>query len=342
MVQAPDRSTLLTSLLGELAKDSDLEPPTLPSDGIPPRTIDYLLRLIVHPYTTSPKNHPAILKTTLPGNTGVTPTGDRALSIGTFQVYQRCQTTTLAEALADLKKFVSVYDSESRTTSSLANIGYWLLSCSLQGNIPCLQTKIDHLEDLQRRLPPWLGPQNVQVYMRYFGQTIRTDPDGRLVEDCYASAQPSLVHTYIFRFKEKAWECYEFLDFQRKDTEMEAIISTATKDSGFKNLWLRRPDLQDLEYIVTLAGMLGSLNAATGGLPQANHAIPLVCLWSDVPFRKVLIYYIAVVRDIAQDTLYAQCPFTSRSQLFKTSSTIIYERAVFTTAYALMMASIEE
>ena len=114
MTLPPDRSPLLTSLLGELAKDRDLEPPVLPDDGIPPRTTDYLLRLIVHPYTTSPTNHPAILKTT-PDNVRKTPTRGVPSSNGTFQVYMRSQTTTLSQALEDLKKFVSVYDSERQS-----------------------------------------------------------------------------------------------------------------------------------------------------------------------------------------------------------------------------------
>jgi hypothetical protein len=102
---APDRTQLLRKLLEGLAQISDLKPPTLPlSLDIP--TIDYLLRLVIHPFATSP-SHPALRKE-------VTRTVINNSSRSSCQIYMRCRPTTLGQLLSDMKRFVGVYESEYR------------------------------------------------------------------------------------------------------------------------------------------------------------------------------------------------------------------------------------
>lgn len=96
------RFLLLQNLLRQLAQDSDLEPPTLPP-GLSDDTVDYLLRLIVHPYTTSP-DHPALIKSSK----------SKSKSKGSFEVYMRCRDSTVEDELLNLKKFISVYEGERR------------------------------------------------------------------------------------------------------------------------------------------------------------------------------------------------------------------------------------
>jgi hypothetical protein len=64
-VNEADRAPLLLSILTEFAEQLSLLHPTLPS-GLPSRTVDYLLRLAVHPYTTNPEGHPALQRCETP------------------------------------------------------------------------------------------------------------------------------------------------------------------------------------------------------------------------------------------------------------------------------------
>jgi hypothetical protein len=67
------REQLLRLIVRELAQDQGLRPPN--NISLPPITVDYLLRLLVHPFTTPP-DHPALRL---------------SLESKDFQLYMRCR-----------------------------------------------------------------------------------------------------------------------------------------------------------------------------------------------------------------------------------------------------------
>ena len=98
------------------------------------------------------------------------------------------------------------------------------------------------------------------VYTRYFGQTIATDPLGRIQQDKNALSQTTLFKTWCQRFFTGDFVVHEFLDL-RVELDAERFSSTT---------WLKRPDLWNREYMVAFAGCLGSMNSAPGGMPQVQ------------------------------------------------------------------------
>jgi hypothetical protein len=54
--------------------------------------------------------------------------------------------------------------------------------------------------------------------------------------------------------------------------------------------WLTSPSSWNAEYLVVLAGWLGTMNSASGGMPQVQHGIPKVCRHAQViSARRILI-----------------------------------------------------
>ena len=149
----------------------------------------------------------------------------------------RSRKTTVECELRDLKRFLEVYKDYA----------------------PILQNKIDHLEGF--------GDKGTTVYTRYFGQTIEGTPLTRMGEDKNLMSNMSLFRTWYLRF-DGGLVAHEFVDLR---TTLEI---RAGRHSQYT--WLTRPDLQNLEYLVALAGGLGAMNSATGGMPQVQHAIPQV------------------------------------------------------------------
>lgn len=155
----------------------------------------------------------------------------------------------------------------------------------LSGYQIALQSKIDYLERLKRDAElDGKNAKDIRTYTRYFGQTVRTDAAGRLAEHLYASslpsAPPTLVQTYMKRF-EGAFETFEFVDLRRNNSAASTIALNTTESAS--QIWLTRPDLWNLEYIVVLAGGFGSMNSASGGMPQVNYSVPPVC-----PFDRAM------------------------------------------------------
>ena len=85
-----DRTALLETILTQLSQAANLRAPDV-SPTVPARTIDYLLRLLVHPYTTSP-DHPALRKCVAMDKTS-----------SSFQVYMRSRKSTIGQELTNLR-----------------------------------------------------------------------------------------------------------------------------------------------------------------------------------------------------------------------------------------------
>ena len=91
----------------------------------------------------------------------------------------------------------------------------------------------------------------------------------------------ALFTTWIKRFTEAdAFTCYEFIELGQdvSNTKQPHIPGKDACEAPPRitpqDIWLSRRDLQDLEHMVVLAGKLGSMNSAPGGLAQRNYLAP--------------------------------------------------------------------
>jgi hypothetical protein len=133
----------------------------------------------------------------------------------------------------------------------------------LPGYQSTLRNKIDYLEQLVELQREKGVAEDPIVYIRYFGETIGNDPLGRLEQDKNSRSNMTLFKTWCQRIEAEG------------DLEVYSFPGLEVQTEGQAS-WLTSPSSWNAEYLVVLAGWLGTMNSASGGMPQVQHAVPEV------------------------------------------------------------------
>ena len=211
-------------------------------------TTDWLHRFILDPYSTDPEGHPA-LKFCGTADSEVSSNAS-AGSDRSFKVYIRTYKTTALEERERLEAFVKAFPHL----------------------MPQVSPKLQALEGREGSSVVW---------GHYIGQTIFSSPVGRHKHDQEAALNDNSQKTTFLRWlaftssslnsssttfsSTLDWKIYEFRAFH---TPIAGSAMSRPSD-----VWRSRPDLQALEYGMTLAADKRGWNSAPGGLPQTAYVV---------------------------------------------------------------------